>query len=177
MTRTYPDEAVGGFPQPPREITDHQGRRVVVSQLTDIEPLVSMYREFDPSQRAQGIPPGTEAAIREWLDSVTGPDAVNVVADLGDEIIGHAMLVGSDAPELAIFVHQEFQGEGIGTELLRTTLGVAAAAGIECIWLVVERWNHAAMALYEKVGFEPTASPHFEREMTIRLDTDREHEG
>jgi GNAT superfamily N-acetyltransferase len=71
--------------------------------------------------------------------------------------------------ELAIFVLQSYQRAGIGTKLLTALLGYAQSAGIERVWLSVERWNHAAVELYRDVGFETVGSGSFELEMAIRL--------
>jgi Acetyltransferases len=172
MTRNYPDEATGGFPQPPRETTDGEGRTIAVCQATDLDALVQLYVDFDPADRAQGIPPVGEDAIRNWLERITVADAVNMVARHDGRVVGHAMLVGEDERELAIFVLQPYQNAGIGTELLRTTLGAAAADGVERVWLAVERWNDPAIALYRRVGFESVDSPNFEMVMTLRLETE-----
>jgi ribosomal protein S18 acetylase RimI-like enzyme len=171
MTPEYPDDTVGGFPPPPREFVDREGRTIACRQLQEHEPLVEMYLDFSTEDRAQGIPPTGEESIREWLDIVTAEEALNVVARYDDRPIGHAMLVdGEDGShELAIFVLQAYQGAGIGTELLETTLGAAQQEGLDRIWLSVERWNRAAIALYKKIGFERVESPNFEMKMALRL--------
>jgi putative acetyltransferase len=46
------------------------------------------------------------------------------------------------------------RGRGIGTALLRTTLAAAEAWGMTRVELVVRSDNHAAIALYERHGFE-----------------------
>jgi GNAT superfamily N-acetyltransferase len=171
MTRTYPEEAVSGFPQPTREVTDSEGRTILLCCPNESERLVEMYLAFDPADRAQGIPPVEESTIREWLDRITGPDTLNLVARHGDRTVGHVVFVGDTEYELAIFVLQAYQNAGIGTALLRTALGAAAATGIERVWLSVERWNNAAIALYRRVGFEAADTPEFGMEMTLRLDT------
>jgi len=171
----FPDEAVGEFPPPPREFTDREERAVTVRTADDedYEALVGMYREFDPEDRAQGIPPSREDAIREWLDAVTGPECPAVVSVADGEVVGHAMLVpdGDGAYELAIFVLQAYQSAGIGTELLRTLLGLAQQEGIDRVWLTVERWNDPAVRLYHSVGFETTEETGLELEMGVRLAT------
>lgn len=176
MTRPYPDEAVGGFPAPPREITDREGRQITLDEVgrDDAEELVSMYLAFDPEDRAQGIPPATEPAIREWLEAVVTDDALNVLARHEGQPVGHVMLVPDreGASELAIFVLQSHQGASIGTVLVRTVLGLAERESLERVWLTVERWNTPAMALYEKIGFERTGDGSFELEMSLRLDPD-----
>ena len=176
MTTQFPDEPVTGFSGPPREFTDAEGREITVREVTsnDTEALVQMYVEFDPTDRAQGIPPSTETAIRKWLDVVLSEDALNVVGVHEGQPVGHVMLVPDrhGAYELAIFVLQAYQGAHIGTELVRTALGLAQREGIECVWLTVERWNTPAVALYQKIGFERTGDASFELEMSLRLAPD-----
>lgn len=170
--RRYPEEAAGPFPEPPIEMTDEAGRSIEIEAFDgNREGLVGMYDEFDPAERAQGIPPVGEAAIRDWLEHLLEGDCYNVIARHGAAIVGHATLVGDEAGayELAIFVHQDYQGEGIGTRLLKALLGHAAADGVEYVWLTVERWNKPAIYLYRKVGFEGTGAEDFERELSIRL--------
>lgn len=169
----FPDEPAGEFPSPPVTFTDGGDRevRVRAADDDDVEPLVEMYDAFQPEDRAQGIPPVQESAIRTWLDTLFDEDCLNVVATHDGEPVGHATLVpeGDGAYELAIFVLHTYQGAGIGTELLMRLLGQAQQAGIELVWLSVERWNEPAIALYEKAGFEMSSTESFELEMTIRL--------
>ena len=173
--RRFPDTVAGTFPDPPTEFTDREGRTVEIraydgSEET-YEALVDMYEAFDPADRAQGIPPGGEARIRGWLESILDADCLNVLAWCGDEVAGHATLVPDeeDVYELAIFVHQEYQEAGIGTKLIRGLLGYGQAEGVAKVWLTVERWNRAAVALYKKIGFETTGAESFEMEMSLRL--------
>lgn len=170
--RTYPDEPAGPFPSPPVEFQDREDRQIVIRSYRpdDFEDLVSMYVTFDPSDRAQGIPPATETEIERWLDRILG-DGVDVIAEHDDRVVGHATLVpdGNGGAELAIFVHQDYQNAGIGTDLIRCLLGRGSEAGFDRIWLTVERWNHPAIRLYESVGFASTNIESFELEMTIRL--------
>jgi GNAT superfamily N-acetyltransferase len=173
MTRTYPDEPAEEFPQPPRTMSDREDRAidVIPADDADTESLVEMYLDFDPADRAQGIPPVKEEAIREWLETILDDDCVNVVAKHDDTVAGHATLVPDNEGEheLAIFVLQAYQGAGIGTALVETLLGYGQAEGIDHVWLTVERWNEPAIALYEKVGFEISSAESFEIEMAIRL--------
>jgi ribosomal protein S18 acetylase RimI-like enzyme len=173
MTRRYPEEPAGGFPAPPRTLTDDEGRAVTVREggEADTNKLVEMYEAFDAADRAQGIPPVDAVGIRDWLEELMSRESVNVVVEHDGDIVGHATLVPDreDAYELAIFVLREFQGAGIGTTLLEGLLGHAEERGIEKVWLTVERWNKAAVGLYRKLGFEPSGGESFEMEMGIRL--------
>ena len=176
MTPEFPDEPVDGFPTPPREFTDAQDRDIATRRVDEsaIDDLRKMYLEFDPEDRAQGVPPVREDAITEWLESVVAEDCLNVVAYHEDDAVGHAMLVPdtTGAFELAIFVLRAYQGALIGTELVRSLLGWGQEEGVTRVWLSVERWNDPAIRLYEKVGFETTDSASFELEMAIRLGED-----
>ncbi|MFB6267406.1 MAG: N-acetyltransferase family protein [Halodesulfurarchaeum sp.] len=170
--RPYPEEVSGPFPSPPRSVTDGDGREIeIVAYDGDREALIRMYDDFDPADRAQGIPPVGRERIDDWLDHLLGEGSFNVVAVHEDRVVGHATLVGDEegAFELAIFVHQDYQGAGIGTELLEALLGYGAENGVERVWLTVERWNRPAINLYKKVGFETSDAQSFEHEMSIRL--------
>ena len=172
--RRYPEAVTEGFPAPPFGFTDRENREIEVrayeGSADAYEALVSMYDSFDPADRAQGIPPGGESRIREWLDAILDDDCLNVIAWCGEDAAGHATLVpDDDAYELAIFVHQTYQRAGIGTHLIRVLLGYGQAAGVEKVWLTVERWNRAAVGLYEKIGFETSTAESFELEMALRL--------
>ncbi|WP_232687022.1 GNAT family N-acetyltransferase [Halobacterium zhouii] len=171
--RIYPDEPTRPFDPPPRSFEDGDGRAIEIRDLadSDFDPVVAMYDDFDPADRAQGVPPVGEERVREWLEKLLEGDGYNVVAWHGDRTVGHATLVpdGGAAYELAIFVHQDYQGAGIGTELIEALLGAGQTDGVELVWLTVERWNRAAVALYEKMGFETVAAESFELEMAVRL--------
>jgi GNAT superfamily N-acetyltransferase len=174
----YPEAVSGPFPTPPATMVDGADREIEVRPYDDSEydreAMVAMYEDFDPADRAQGVPPVGESRIRDWLDVLLADGGYNVLAWHGDRVVGHATLVsdGDSGFELAIFVHQEYQGAGIGTALVEHLLGHGAAQGVRRVWLTVERWNRAAMALYERVGFETTDAESFELEMAIRLGED-----
>jgi RimJ/RimL family protein N-acetyltransferase len=173
----YPEEVSDEFPSPPWTIEDKEGRTIDIRAYDgsdeEREALQEMYENFDPADRAQGIPPSRPSKLRNWLDRILGDPCLNVFAWDDDDIVGHVTLVppeDQDSPhELAIFVTQSHQGAGIGTELIKGVLGYGDENGAEQVWLTVERWNHAAVSLYEKIGFETTDAESFELEMAITL--------
>ncbi len=176
--RRYPDAVSGPFEVPPIEFVDREDREIEIRPYdgsdAEFEALVEMYSDFDPSDRAQGIPPGQESRIRTWLESILSDDCLNVIAWDDGTAAGHSTLVpdGDEDYELAIFVLQAYQEAGIGTHLIESLLGHGASHGIKKVWLTVERWNHPAVSLYKKVGFETTGAESFELEMAIRLHED-----
>jgi len=175
--RRYPEEPTGGFPAPPDSLRDAAGRAIDIRAHgggpieDEREALVAMYRNFDSADRAQGLPPTREPAVRDWLDTLLAGASVNVLAWHDEFVAGHATLVPDDegACELAIFVHHQYQGAGIGSRLIRALLGEGERRGVERVWLTVERWNTPAVNLYRDVGFETTRAESFELEMALRL--------
>lgn len=170
----FPDEVAETFLAPPVSFDDREGRTIAIRAYdggdAEHEALAEMYDAFDPADRAQGIPPSQPEAVRDWLDTILAEDCLNVIAWHGDDAAGHATLVpDDDAYELAIFVLQEYQEAGIGTRLMRALLGYGQTEGVPKVWLTVERWNRAAVALYKKIGFETSNAESFELEMAIRL--------
>lgn len=178
--RRYPEATTDSFAEPPVEYTDQEGRRIRITVAgngavdTEAEALAEMYDGFDPADRAQGIPPSRRGAIESWLAELLDPEGLNVIAWHGNQAVGHATLVpnGSDAYELAIFVHQDYQRAGIGRQLMEAILGAAQKRDIENIWLTVEQWNTAAKELYQSVGFDIIRSESFEIEMALSLPPD-----
>lgn len=168
----YPDEVAGPYEAPPITFTDAEDREIEIRVYEDehFEALVEMYDTFDPSDRAQGLPPARESRIRSWLETILG-EGQDVVALEGERVVGHATLVpdNEEGSELAIFVHQDYQSAGIGSKLIRGLLGHGEREGVEKVWLTVERWNHAGVHVYESVGFERCSVENFEVEMTLRL--------
>lgn len=162
-TGQFPKLAVerAGDP-PPVTFEDGDGREIALRAFGDgpvddeREALLDMYLDFDPSERSLGIPPVREPKIRTWLDQFL--DGYCVVAWHGERAIGQAVLIEDDYGnhELAIFVHQDYHGAGIGTHLVETLLAYGKRQGVEGVWLLVERENRPARKLYEDVGFTVT---------------------
>jgi ribosomal protein S18 acetylase RimI-like enzyme len=83
-----------------------------------------------------------------------------LVAQKGDEIVGHAMLnplslsACRHVVHLTMAVHPGWQGKGVGKILLGELIDWAKrAAAVEKIELHVRSSNTAAMSLYKKFGF------------------------
>jgi len=156
---------------PPLTITDDRGRTVELRAYreSDLDALVGMYDDFDPAQRAQGVPPLTVDGIRSWLSEIlAGPD---VVALSDGRVVGHVSFVpdGTGRHELSIFVHQAYQRAGIGSRLLACGLGQARAAGVEYVWLSVEKDKRHQQRFYSRAGFSVTNPLGMTHRMSRRL--------
>lgn len=158
---------------PPLSFDDESGRRIEIRVHGDgpvpdeTEALVDLYLDFDPQYRSLGIPPTREDDVREWLDVVLADHCV--VAWHGDRAVGQAVLVESDGDEyeLAVFVHQDYHGAGIGTRLVEALLAYGRERGVRHVWLLVERDNRLAVALYRDVGFVVTDDLGYDQEMGL----------
>jgi ribosomal protein S18 acetylase RimI-like enzyme len=125
------------------------------------DSLHAMYEGFPGAQRTQGLPPVTASAIEAWLDAVL--EGTNVLAVRDGTVVGHVMFVADDADdadahELGVFVHQDYQGAGIGTSLLKVGFEHARRAGVDDVWLTVDRSNRRAHELYQRLGFTADVS-------------------
>ncbi|WP_436923584.1 N-acetyltransferase family protein [Halosimplex amylolyticum] len=154
-----PADCEGSIHCPPRcpRFVDSQGDRWVVRPPTaeDRDALVEMYDDFAPGERAQGLPPRNRPRVRDWLDDCLG-EGCNFVVAGDDRVVGHALYTPTDdpEPEFAIFVHQDYQHRGIGTEVSKHVLAAAVVGDRDALTLVVEPSNRPARRLYDNLGFE-----------------------
>lgn len=56
--------------------------------------------------------------------------------------------------DLAIYLHPEFQGKGLGTFLLERAIEHSPSLGIETLTATIFASNDASIALFRKMGFE-----------------------
>lgn len=160
------------FPRPPATLVDDEDRSITICHASrqHIPAIKAMYRDFDPAQRAQGIPPANPDRLDPWVETVMD-NGIHLVCEYNDRVIGHAMLVPDQEGdhELAIFIHQDFQHAGNGYALLTHLLGAGIEGDVERVWLTVERWNRPAIELYTDVGFETVQAERFDLEMAMAL--------
>ena len=81
------------------------------------------------------------------------PDA----EDTGDEVIGYAglLMVPDESDLLNIAVRPDHKRQGVATKLMAAVSKEARKAGVSICHLEVRKSNGPAIALYERLGFEP----------------------
>ena len=139
--------------------------------------LVEMYKNFEPKRAAQGLPPvGRERSVA-WLRHLQ-KSGHNLVALWNGNVIGHSMLCPMERQraEFAIFLHQDFRNQGIGTGLTEVTLNYARLKGLRNVWLSVEVNNHCAIRVYKKKGFRVSEIFGPEQEMALDLEKTKGNE-
>lgn len=157
-------------PLPLREaIVDGEGRTIHLTEYSDavFEPLVAMYRRFDSSDCASGLPPVEASEIPEWLDAVV--THTSVLAWHDDAVVGQVLFAdGADGRrhEVAVFVKQRYRDSGIGKALVET--GLSRLDGTE-VWLIVHPANRRAIHLFSKLGFTIDNESPFEVEMSREI--------
>ncbi|WP_435064608.1 GNAT family N-acetyltransferase [Halobaculum sp. EA56] len=143
-------------PRCPRYV-DPEGAAYVVRPFepADRDALVEMYGTIDPESRTRGLPPTSRSGIESWLDGLTDR-GWNLLARRNGRIVGHVGVVPGDAdePKFVVFVRDDHQGRGLGTELVRHTIAYAADRDYDALRLSVSRGNRRAVRVYENVGFE-----------------------
>jgi L-amino acid N-acyltransferase YncA len=136
----------------------------------DFERLVKMYVNFEPKAYAAGLPPMDESRIRTWLEKLT-TQGLNLVAKEGDRIAAHATLspMNEDEAEVAVFVHQDFQGAGLGSKLVMCLVSVANLKHFEKVWGFVESENNAIIHINHELGFSTYRISQGSMEMELKL--------
>jgi L-phenylalanine/L-methionine N-acetyltransferase len=93
-----------------------------------------------------------------------GSGFYNLVAEIEGKVVGQLGLQVCQSPrrrhvaELGMGVSEEYQGQGVGSALLRAALEMADNwLNIRRMELTVYSSNEAAIALYERFGFEVEA--------------------
>ena len=126
---------------------------------SDSEKLFEMYSQFEPKGEFQGLPPRNASQIKKWLNQLREQGFYQFVVEVDDRIVGHAALCPSQRKteaEVAIFVHQDYRGRGLGKQLLLGTLGFGCKKlELARVWLFVMGSNSVALRLFEEVGFRP----------------------
>ena len=121
--------------------------------------LIRMYDTYKPLGSVQGLPPIDKDKRHQWVQEIIS-NGTNLLALFEDNVIGHASLfsIPVNWAEYFIFVHQDYQGQGIGTGMTLYVIDWAQQEDLSTIWLSVERKNYVAIALYRKVGFKRIGS-------------------
>ena len=136
------------------------GAGVTVREATpaDVDTLVGMLVEV----AGEGRWIGTEAPVdvdrrrRRFLEDVEAEDAVVLVAEADGKPVGQLVLqlARYGVADLGMLVAAGWRGRGVGTALLAEAVRRAREAGAHKIALQVWPHNAAAIALYERFGFQ-----------------------
>ncbi|MCL6481332.1 MAG: GNAT family N-acetyltransferase [Firmicutes bacterium] len=134
----------------------------------DRPALLAMYTTFEPRPGSSGIPP--RYGLEQWLDRVQ--HFPNLLLWSGDRVVGHGILCPQDdTAEVAVFIHQEYRGRGLGTLLLSELVRQARRMGLRRVWGMTELDNVPMLRLAHSLGFVSADDPR-----QFYLDLDEPHD-
>lgn len=131
--------------------------RVRPAKAEDVEDLLDLYEAVAGEKvhiggEAPIDRPRRRAAFSATIDPST--PGTSLVAVAGDEIVGQLGITGSGRMDLGMWVRADWRGRGVGSKLVGAAIDYARAHDAYKISLEVWPHNAAAIALYEKFGFE-----------------------
>ena len=148
-----------------KEIESKSGQRIKFrpEERVDLEGVWALYSSLSDESR-KSLPPFDRGLIERWsenLHAYSFPPILATVATGSEEgrIIGRAVLAHDERPrmrhraEFGIAVHDDYQDQGIGTELTEFMLDIAKERGLMKVTLEVFSDNEKAIHVYEKCGF------------------------
>ena len=135
------------------------GRPVTIRRLRDddLDGLVAMFASLSKEALQFGLPPYDRPRLERWVTGLGG--GVILLALDGTNVIGVAMVFGRvmsrlrGVGEFVIYVHQDYQHQGLGTFLTKTVLEEAKKKGFHRVGLEVVADNTAAVKAYKRAGF------------------------
>jgi RimJ/RimL family protein N-acetyltransferase len=134
------------------------GLSVRPATLDDVDALVAMLVEVAGEGRWIGTeaPVDVEGRRERMVREVEGDDTIVLVAEAGGEPVGQLglHLARYGVADLGMVVAPNWRGRGVGTALMAEAVERARAAGAHKIALQVWPHNAAAIALYERFGFQ-----------------------
>ena len=126
--------------------------------LADVDAVVAMLVEVAGEGRwiATEAPVDVGQRRRRMVEDIEREDAIVLVAEVGGEPVGELglHLARYGVADLGMAVAAGWRGRGIGSALLAEAIDRARAAGAHKVALQVWPHNSAAIALYERFGFQ-----------------------
>ncbi|HSO56197.1 MAG TPA: GNAT family N-acetyltransferase [Actinomycetes bacterium] len=126
--------------------------------LDDVDAAVAVLAEVAGEGRWIGTeaPVDVEQRRRRMVEDVEREEAIVLVAEAGGQVVGELglYLARYGVADLGMAVAAGWRGRGIGSALLAEAIDRAGKAGAHKIALQVWPHNSAAIALYERFGFE-----------------------
>ncbi|MBN2603453.1 MAG: N-acetyltransferase [Candidatus Thermoplasmatota archaeon] len=133
-------------------------RDATLRDLTDIteiynEAILNTVATFDTNIK-------TLHEQRSWFNKHGSKNPIIVAEDNG-KVVGWASLskysdrcAYSDTAELSLYVRKEFQGKGIGKNLMKEIVKKGKQAGLHAIISRIAEGNQVSVHLHKTVGFE-----------------------
>ncbi len=159
----------------PRPFKTKKGKDITIRLFSEevLGGLLAFYDQFEPKEEYQGLPPRLESARKQWVENLIRGNLTLLAMDRR-RVIGHASAIAIPSTctaELLVFVHPDFQNQGIGTELIRLVAECVGDTGAKRLWLTVRTANSVAVYVFRKCGFRFIGPMDSEREMILDLES------
>ncbi|MBZ6076009.1 GNAT family N-acetyltransferase [Microvirga puerhi] len=147
-------------PHPPSRPPVDPGQIVIrAARIDDADAINTMANLPGYRWGTLRMPHQTPETTRKWLESRSPGDLV-LVAEVEGRIAANGSITRflgrrAHAGTLGLGVHDDYQGRGIGSRMLREILAMADDwLGLKRVELTVYTDNSPAISLYERAGFE-----------------------
>ena len=136
--------------------TSDPGWIVRTATTEDLELAFDVLETVAQERIYIGTEPPVDKArrLRRWRDVLDDPRETMFVAVAGDEIVGNASVEWAGVSDIGMALLPAWRGKGLGSALLEALISWAEEHGSHKVELRVWPHNDAAIALYEKFGFE-----------------------
>lgn len=133
-----------------------------LAELEDAEAIRSIYnREVLESTVTFDLVPRTIETQREWLASRSGVHLATVAVAPDRSVVGFGSLspyrdraAYSTSVEDSVYVHRDYQGQGVGALLLADLVQRARAHGFHALFARIVGGHEASIGLHQRCGFE-----------------------
>ena len=132
-------------------------------QPDDTEMLWEMFSTLSRESLEYLIHPITKERVEGWTSNIDYSKHLPIRAIVQED--GKARIVGTASlsfhseestkhkAELGVTVHDDYQGQGLGTIIIKHLLQIAQEKRLKKIYLRVGTSNHRAIHVYKKCGF------------------------
>lgn len=129
---------------------------------SDIEPCLSIYNyEVEHGVATLDLEPRTLDEWHEWYDAHSDEHHPIIVGTVDDVVVGYASLspyrlkdAFKSTVELSIYIHQDYRGRGVATQLMERILEMAKEDdALHNVVSVITAGNEGSTKLHERFGF------------------------
>ncbi|MEW5959537.1 MAG: GNAT family N-acetyltransferase, partial [Chloroflexota bacterium] len=98
-----------------------------------------------------------QKTVHKFSEALAMGDSL-MLAEINGQVVGYEWceIHPRQAHLNRLAVHPDYQGRGIGAQLLHRALSDVRARGVHKITLNTQEHNHRSIALYQRFGFELT---------------------
>jgi acetyltransferase len=149
----------------PSPSPDIDGVTLRPASAADAPAIQALVRSLRPHTRYLRFFNGVQELSPAWLERFTRADpegdfslvaiapGTGAIVAMAQYAVDPAVDPSSTRADVAVVVADDWQGAGIGTQLLRRLLSIASAAGIERLEAEVLAENRTMLALLNAMGF------------------------